>query len=385
MQENRKVVRFQPFGRAGGEGAKVAERLYEDFGMNALPKYSPGAADERHVLKWLEGEIQIRSRAVSEMVEQEPRIAEQSPEAISERLAWLKRRLQLSDDQARSLVYRRPSILCRRVEDGMEPKMRWLQQELGLDDDKVALMVTSAPNILSVSVTNSMAPKLGWLSKRLGLSKQELVVVVTGCPQVMTSSVKDALEPRLKWLQEHLQIGGAVLRERVLAFPWLLSLSEEGKLAPTYEFLKSGLLVDEADIRKTLFRNPRMFLTPLRPALASFKKWLCHSVGVEADQAVAMARREARLLLRSTEVLESKVKFFREEMGATVEDVRAVLLRSPNVLLVNVGKTLAPRVAAMKRAGVEVSFAVHWNALAFGPSGDEFVDWVRRQARRSRR
>ena len=124
---------------------------------------------------------------------------------------------------------------------------------------------------------------------------------------MLTSSVEGALEPRLKWLQTHLQIGGSVLRERVLTFPWLMNLSEKGKLAPTYDFLKTELLLDEVGIRKTLFRNPRMFLTPMRPTYASVKKWLRESVGMQEEEAVKVVTRDARILLRSTDVLDSKV------------------------------------------------------------------------------
>lgn len=125
--------------------------------------------------------------------------------------------------------------------------------------------------------------------------------------KVLTSSIEGALEPRLKWLQAHLQIGGAVLRERVLECPWLLNLSERGKLAPTYEFLRTELLLDEAEIRKTLFRNPRMFLTPMRQTYEATKKWLCQSVGMQEEDAVRVITRDVRLLLRSTDVLDSKV------------------------------------------------------------------------------
>lgn len=119
------VQRFQPFGRAGGEGAKVAEQLYEDFGMSGRKEYSAEAADERKsLLRWLEGEVRMGPRGVADMVEQEPRLAEQDKEAISGRLGWLKGRLMLSDEQIRSLVHRRPSVLCRSVEGGMEPKVR---------------------------------------------------------------------------------------------------------------------------------------------------------------------------------------------------------------------------------------------------------------------
>lgn len=384
FQENDKTPRFQQFGRPGGEGRKVADVLYEEFGMNGLPKYSPAPVDEPKVLKWLEAEIKIRSRAVADMVEKEPRIVEQSCEAIAERLAWFKERLQLSEEQMRSLVYRKPSLLCRDVKSSMEVKVRWLQNSLELGNDEVASMVTSAPNILSSSVEGSLEPKLGWLAKRLNLSREEVMMVLTTCPQVMTSSIDGALEPRLQWLQEKLQIGRGALRERVLTFPWLLTLSEETKLAPTFDFLKSELLLDEADIRKTLFRNPRMFLTPLRLTLASTKKCLCRSLGVKEDEALAIVGRDARLLLRSTEVLESKVEFFRQEMGATLQDLREVLLSSPNILLVSLEMVLAPRVTALRRAGVSPSFNLHWNTLAFGPRGDEFDQWVDRQARRSR-
>eukprot|EP00752_Nemacystus_decipiens_P002704 g2525.t1 len=380
------VPRFQPFGRPGGEGAKVAEQLYEEFGMGGRKEYSAEAADERKsLLGWLEGEVRMGPRGVADMLEQEPRLAEQGREAVLGRLGWLKERLMLSEEQIRSLVHRRPSVLCRSVEDGMEPKVRWLQEELNLSDAEVAAMVTSSPNVLTTSIRDSMAPKLGWLSRRLTLSNEQLAMVVTSCPQVLTSSIEGALEPRLRWLQAHLQIGGSVLRERVLTFPWLLNLSEKGKLEPTYDFLKTELLLDDVDIRKTLFRNPRMFLTPMRPTYASVKKWLRESVGMQEEEAVRVVTRDARILLRSTDVLDSKVAFFCQEMGATLEDVRAVLLKSPNLLLVSVDLVLAPRVAALKEAGVDLTFSLHWNELAFGPRGSEFDAWVSRQARRSRR
>lgn len=123
--------RFQQFGRAGGEGSKVAEALYEDFGLGcgSLKEYSPEAADERRAaLKRLAGQIGMGARAVADMVEQEPRIAELEAESVSARLAWLKDRLRLGDEQLKSLVHRRPSVLCRSVEDGMEPKVRCNQQ-----------------------------------------------------------------------------------------------------------------------------------------------------------------------------------------------------------------------------------------------------------------
>ncbi|CAM9274591.1 unnamed protein product [Ectocarpus sp. 12 AP-2014] len=386
QHRNADAPRFQPFGRAGGEGFKVAERLHEDFGINSMKKYSPEATDERkRVLTWLEGTVRMSSRAIADMVEQEPRMAEQETGAISARLAWLKERLQLSDEQIRSLVHRRPSVLCRSVDDSMEPKVQWLQEKLGLSADEVATMVSSAPNVLTISIEGSMAPKLDWLSRRLMLSNEELAAVVTTCPQVLTSSIEGALEPRLRWLHTNLQIGGSVLRERVLSYPWLLNLSEKDKLVPTFDFLKTELLLDEAEIRKTLFRNPRMFLTPMKQTFDSTKKWLCTSVGLEEEEAVKVLTKDARLLLRSTEVLDTKVAFFCQEMGATLEDVRAVLITSPNFLLVSIDLMLAPRVAALKDAGVEVSFSAHWNDLAFGPRGEAFDFWVRRQASRSRR
>lgn len=382
--ENSQSPRFQQFGRPGGEGGRVAEGLYEEFGLNSLPRYSPGATDERQVLKWLEGEVNIGARAVGDMLEQEPRLVEQTPEDMASRLAWLKERLQLTEEQTRSLVHRRPSLLCRSVDKSMEPKVRWLQDELGLDDNEVAAMVTCAPNVLRSSVDGSLEPKLRWLATRLGLSQEELAMVVTACPQVMTSGIDGALEPRLRWLQDNLEIGAAALRQRVLLNPWLLNLGVEGKLAPTLAFLKDELSLEEADVRKLLFRNPRMFLTPLRPGLASIKKWLSTSLGMEDEQAVAIVRRDARLLLRSTEVLESKLEFFQVRMGATAEDVKAVLATSPNILLVSVELMLGPRVAALRKAGVDPSFALHWNELAFGARGEEFDAWVSRQSRRSR-
>ena len=106
---------------------------------------------------------------------------------------------------------------------------------------------------------------------------------------------------------------------------------------------------------------------------------------MEEHEADAVLTRDARLLLRSTEVLDSKLAFFCQEMGATLEELRAVLLTSPNLFLVSVELMLAPRVTALKRAGVDVSFLLHWNAVAFGPRGDAFEEWVDKQARRSSR
>lgn len=391
--ENAKVQRFQPFGRAGGEGGKVAEGMLERFGVwRSAPLFSQTSGtvtmtskERKGKLKWLEEELEMRSRVVEEMVKREPRIAQQSPEAISERLTWLKDRLRLTEEQVRSLVHRKPSLLCRSVEDGMESKVSWLQETMGLDDDKVALMVTSAPNILSASVKGGMEAKIEWLSKRLRLSREEVSRVVSACPQMLTSSIEGALEPRLKWLQDTLQIGDRTLRERVLTNPWLLNLSKEGKLEPTVEFLRGELGMEEVAVKKTLFRQPRMFLTPLRPALTSTTAWLRQGLGMSDGQAVDVVRKEARLLLRSIEVLQSKVDFFKNEMGATLEDIREVLLSSPNVLLVSIELVLEGRVKAMRRAGVEPCFALHWNSVAFGPTGEDFDDWVAKQARRPHR
>lgn len=124
-RQNEDVPRFQQFGRAGGEGERVAERLFREFGVSGTREFSPEAAEERKsVLKWLEGELKMSSRAIAGMVEQEPRVADQQTEALSVRLAWLKSRLRMSDEQIRSLVHRRPSVLCRSVQDGMEAKVR---------------------------------------------------------------------------------------------------------------------------------------------------------------------------------------------------------------------------------------------------------------------
>lgn len=123
--QNASAPRFQQFGRAGGEGERVAEHLYEDFGMSSMKEFSPETAEaKKGVLRWLEGELSMSPRAIADMVEQEPRVATQETEALSARLTWLKGRLGLSDEQVRSLVHRRPSVLCRSVDDGMEKKVR---------------------------------------------------------------------------------------------------------------------------------------------------------------------------------------------------------------------------------------------------------------------
>lgn len=377
--------RFQPFGRPGGHGEVVAASILGEGVLGATgDEDSSSSLGRKDAISWLERNVVLARYTAEGMLDRHGKIAEQSVEQLDERLRWFRGRLGLSVEATRKILVKRPSLLCKGVEDKLEPLVRWTQDELGLDDEEVAKTVTLSPQLLQ-SNTEGMKSKIAWLEKRLGLTHGEAVRVFRACPFILTNSVEDALAPRLTWILDNLVSDEGNLREWILANPRVIGHGVWSTLAPTLNFLEDKIGLDGSRARSFLSRNPLFFKSPhkLERDLVSRQVWLRITLGVADDDTVrGLLQREPRLLTRSVSRLDDTLTFLGDSLGATTEDVRDAVLVDASVLLAGKETLWGPRIAAFKKAGVEPLFRRHWRVLLSRPQDfDKYVKTMRERAR----
>jgi len=117
------------------------------------------------------------------------------------RVDWLKERLDLSNDELKTIVQRGFHFVHFRP-DNLDTKLRWLEDRLDLDGDQLRKMITRTPKLLQSSVNNTFEPKLSWLQKRLSIDDRTVRKIVVRQPAILFYSTSKNLEPTLQWLEE---------------------------------------------------------------------------------------------------------------------------------------------------------------------------------------
>lgn len=376
--------RFQKFGRPGGGGEMVAASIFGEEGSSSDAGVGEDNRLGKDAARWLEQNVVVSARTAEGMLSRSLQIADQTADETDARLRWFRQRLGLSTDVTRKILVKRPALLCKNVEEKLEPKVQWLQESLGFDNEGAASVITGAPNFLQYSI-ECMESKVTWLAQRLSLTQEEAVEVVRTCPFVLTNSIDKALEPRLQWMQDNLFKSERVLREKILSHPRLIGHGVWSTLAPTLSLLRETIGMDEASAARALSRNPFLFNSAnrLKQKLSHRMLWLRDRLGVREEATIyAILRTEPRLLGRTNSRLDMHLEYFQENIGATIEDVRVAVVETPMLLCAGLENFWIPRVAALKHVGVRPSFKKHWKGL-LSPSWDRFENWVKAVARES--
>ena len=112
---------------------------------------------------------------------------------LDERVQWLKKRLNLTNNEVKKLIHSQSTILGRQTESdtGMESKLDWLQKRLRLDDNSLNRMIQRMPKLLSYSILNKIKPTLDWLQQRLDLDDVALSKMILLNPSILGNSISD--------------------------------------------------------------------------------------------------------------------------------------------------------------------------------------------------
>lgn len=86
------------------------------------------------------------------------------------------------------------------------------------------------------------------------------------------------------------------------------------------------------------------------------------------DEAVGLLARCPSLLhLSLKENVEPTLLFYRENMGATVDELRSDVLANPRLISSSLRRRLVPRVMAMRQVGIKPRFDKHKNQVVMWP------------------
>jgi len=187
---------------------------------------------------------------------------------LDKRVQWLKKRLNLTNNEVKKLIHSQSTILGRQTEsdNGMESKLDWLQKRLHLDDTALNRMIQRMPKLLSYSTPNKIEPTLDWLQQRLDLNDVALSKMILLNPSILGNSISDNMEPKLEWLQHRLSLTDAELSDMIQKQPALFGYNIPNNLEPTLDFYIDAL-GSKSDAITYVRQKPKAFSYSLEKRL----------------------------------------------------------------------------------------------------------------------
>ena len=187
---------------------------------------------------------------------------------LDERVQWLKKRLNLTNNEVKKLIHSQSTILGRQTESdtGMESKLNWLQKRLRLDDTSLNRTILRMPKLLSYSIPNKIEPTLDWLQQRLDLDDVALSKMILLNPSILGNSISDNMEIKLEWLKQNLSLTDVELSEMIQKQPALFGYNIPNNLEPTLDFYINAL-GSKSDAITYVRQKPKSFSYSLEKRL----------------------------------------------------------------------------------------------------------------------
>lgn len=345
---------------------------------------------------YLQNELNISDAALWGVVFDATSALSMRPGILREKVRVLQETANLTLDEVRLLIERKPTTLHLSAERNLAPTIMFLQRSLDLSKAELRKILVDCPALLSYSLQNLQA-KVLFFTQLMQFSLAEVRSLIAQEPKLMRSSVQTGLIPHLKFWCDDLQFSLPDLRRLVLANPKLLLYSIEKSLAPKLIYLLlMKLEMTPQQIQKIVLRNPRFcdynvdrvlwptvayFLNDLdfptytvatmlvrSPYLVSHSLeriikrnvgFLRYELRLSSDAVESIVSRSPTLLGLTLERLKCNVDYVASLLGNdSFDDLQKVLTAMPSLLTVNVEGNLKPKVAFLESLNVDVALVV---------------------------
>lgn len=321
-EDDAQEVNFSPSGNSSNFTASPLplEHLSESFAANVSYFY-------------LQNELNLSESALWGVVFDASSALTMRPDVIRRKIDVLQQTANLTMDDVRLLLERKPTTLHLSADRNLSPTILFLQRSLDLSRAELRTLLVECPALLSYSIHN-LQTKVLFFTQMMKFSLAEIRALVAKEPRLLRASVATGLVPHMQFWCDDLQFSMDDLRRIVLANPKLLMYSLENNLAPKCIYLLLMTLeMTHQQIQRLLLRYPKFCDQSLERVVLPIVQYFLNDLEFPTYTVATMLVRFPRLVTHS---LDGKIKrnigYLRYELGVSAENVETMLSRAPSLL-----------------------------------------------------
>lgn len=333
---------------------------------------------------YLQNELKIPGEDMWKITNEAGSILGMTAKTLQRKVELLRRTMDLTDDDIRTIMKRHPSVLQLSANKNLAPTILFLQRSLDLSREDLRALIVPFPSILGYSITNLKA-KVNLFTKILGFSTDECRVLFVNQPKLLTAGVNTGLLPRVQFMLREMNVPLTELRTLIKKNPQIMLYSLEHNLRPKLIFyFIMTLHMDTRQVSKLLLKYPpildynlnnhilpisRYFISDLEFAPTEFRQILLkfprlvtwslfkikHVVGYLRYELGMNASQVKRVLYQAPQVVgltetnvKSKVEYLRETLLLSDEELRRVVSSMPTIILCSIDANLHPKIEFLR-------------------------------------
>uniref|UniRef100_A0A7S2L9C5 mTERF domain-containing protein, mitochondrial n=1 Tax=Leptocylindrus danicus TaxID=163516 RepID=A0A7S2L9C5_9STRA len=252
---------------------------------------------------------------------------------LERKIDFLRKAMDLSDEDIRHIIGLQPSLLHLNVESNLSPSVTLLMENLQLKKSDLRVLVKSCPSILCYSIDDNLIYKLAFFLITLGTTPDEARNAFLKEPRLLTCSVETCLLPKFQFFHDDLLFPVDDIRSMVCKEPKILLYSLENNLCQKIvSYFMSMLHMDEVSVKRLLTTYPQVMNYSLHDSMIPVTRYFISDLGFSNDDFVRIILKYPRLFTLSLSKVKHMVGFFKYELALESASVRKIIHQSPQCL-----------------------------------------------------
>jgi len=250
---------------------------------------------------------------------------------LKQKISLLRRTMNLSDDDVRTIICKQPSILHLSADGNVSPTISCLVRSLNLSKDDLRAMVVQYPAILCYSIKN-LRKKISFFLDEMGYGENEksttqLRNILVNEPRLLTSAVTSVKE-RMKFLHKEMGIPISDLRGILVKNPRILLYSLIDNLqVKLISLFVMRLGMEKHHILKIMKAYPNILDYNLEEHLLPIMKYFILELDFSPSEFRGILLKFPRLMTYSLFKIKHVVGYLRFTLGMNAKQVKRVLFQ----------------------------------------------------------
>lgn len=281
---------------------------------------------------YLQNELKISAEDMWKITNEAGSILGMTAKTLRHKVELMRRTMDLSDDDIRTMMKRHPSILHLSADKNLAPTILFLQRALDLSREDLRALTVPFPSILCYSLVTLKA-KISLFTKILGFSIDECRSLFVSQPKLLTASVTTGLLPRVQFMLREMQMPLADFRTLIKKNPLILLYSLEHNLRPKliYFFIMT-LHMEPRTVSKLLLKYPPIVDYNLNNHILPISRYLVVELEFAPIEVRQILVKFPRLITWSLFKIKHVVGYLRYELGMDAAQVKRLLYQAPQVI-----------------------------------------------------
>jgi len=297
---------------------------------------------------YLKNEIGMSEDAMWMITHEFGQILGMTAETLRRKVDLLRRTMDLSDDDVRTILMRQPAILHLSADKNLAPTILFLVRALDLSKADLRSIVVPHPSILCCAIKN-LKSKLNFFIRLMGYSVEECRELLVAEPKLLMAGAKTGLIPHLRFFTSDLEIPVDKLRVIIKKNPLLMLYSMEYNLVPKLIFfLTMNLRMDTKQLLRLLTKYPKIVDYNLNDHILPITAYLMQELEFSPTEVRQILLSFPKLMSLSLKKIKHVVGYLRYELGLEPAQVKRVLYQAPQAIALNTENNLKKKVSYLR-------------------------------------